>query len=112
MFILKRISGGRNPEALRALYSLLLLKLFVNGYPLKKPSQTPLEYARPYPELHRFASIYTVLRYRERYAAGERERLWRDLRTSYDSLAHAVKGRGLGSALRRGFSLRGLGYRW
>ena len=105
---LRRLAGGRGPESLRALFTLLLMKLRANGYDPRIPSQTPMEYARPYPELQRFASIYTVLRYRENYEPGEKAQLWRDVRVHYDHILHVSKRQGFLNALRRGFSLRGL----
>jgi hypothetical protein len=104
-------SRGSDPESLHALLTLLLMKLSFNGYALKSPSQTPLEYARTYPELQRFASLYTELRYRERFAEGERAQLRREMLEDYASIVHTARRRGFVGTLQRGFSLRGLSYR-
>jgi hypothetical protein len=104
------LSRGSGPRAARALYQLLLVRLSARGYELKKPSQTPVEYARDHPELGRFASLYTTLRYRERMPREERALAWVQLRSSYAGLLASTRRPGLGWLLRRAFSLRGLYY--
>jgi transglutaminase-like putative cysteine protease len=108
---LRLLSGKENTQSLRALYVLLLMRLSTSGYALKAPWSTPLEYAQAYPELGRFASIYTTLRFREHFQEGEKKRLWKDVRESYREALSLSKRRGLFKALRRLFSLRGLYYR-
>jgi hypothetical protein len=103
-------AGGRSEEALRSRYRLLLMKLSASRYTLKAPSATALEYAESYPELHRFAFLYTVLRYRRLYRPGERARLWEQMVESYETAARGCRKPGLLNALRRTFSLRSLYY--
>jgi transglutaminase-like putative cysteine protease len=104
------LSRGSGPRALRALYQLLLVRLSARGYELKKPSQTPAEYAKRHPELARFAQLYTSLRYRERMNPEERARSWAELRACYADLLASTRRPGLGWLLRRAISLRGLYY--
>jgi len=104
------LARGSGPRALRALYQLLLVRLSTRGYELKKPSQTPAEYAKDHPEVARFAALYTTLRYRERMPPEERARAWAQLRASYGALLASTRRPGLGRLLRRAFSLRGLYY--
>ncbi len=106
------LSRGSGPRAVRALYQLLLVRLCSRGYELKRPSQTPAEYAKSndHPELARFAALYTTLRYRERMPPEERARAWAELRASYADLLASTRRPGLGWLLRRTFSLRGLYY--
>jgi transglutaminase-like putative cysteine protease len=103
-------SLGSSTRALRALYQLLLVRLSGRGYILKKPSQTPAEYAKSYPELRRFAALYTRLRYRERMSPEERSAAWSELRASYAQIMKASRRPGLGPLARRLFSLRALYY--
>ena len=107
---LAALSRGSGTRALRALYQLLLVRLSSRGYQLKKPSQTPVEYAKENPELARFAELYTTLRYRERMPPEERARAWAELRACYAGLLASTRRPGLGRLLRRAFSLRGLYY--
>ncbi len=104
------VARGSGPRALRALYQLLLVRLSARGYELKKPSQTPVEYAKDHPELGRFAALYTTLRYRERMPPEERARAWAELRATYAALLASTRRPGLSWLLRRAFSLRGLYY--
>lgn len=109
---LSRLSKGKSPWSLRALYTLILMKLAANGYDLKAPSETPMEYSKRYPELSKFASIYTMLRYREHYKHGERASLFDEIRTAYREVSNICRRGGLQNTLRRAFSLKGLYYRW
>ncbi len=105
-----RLAAGQGPRSVRALYALLLMRLAESGRPLKAPAETALEYAGPDPDLRRFSSLYTTLRYRDRYPPGERERLIGLIRGSYRDVTRAARRPGLAAALRRLFSLRGLRY--
>jgi hypothetical protein len=106
------LSRGQGSRALRALLTLLLMKLSVNGYQLKPISQTPLEYARAYPELESFAGVYTRLRFREQLTPPEGDQLWQQLRVEYSGILSRYRRRGFKSGLRRIFSLKGLYYGW
>lgn len=109
---LGRLSEGRSPRALRALYTLMLMKLAANGYDVKSPSETPLEYSGRYPELLKFASTYNTLRYRERYGQGEKAKFLDEIRSAYRDVSDRCRRSGLPNMVRRVFSLRGLHYRW
>ena len=104
------VARGSGTRALRALYQLLLVRLSGRGYLLKKPSQTPAEYAQHYPELRRFAALYTRLRYREQMSPEERSRAWSELRASYADILKLSRRPGLGPLARRLFSLKALYY--
>ncbi len=104
------LARRENLRGLKALYTLLLTKLSVRGFEVKKPYLTPMEYAREHPELARFAAIYTMLRYRETMSEAERRKAWQDLRASYrEILEHSLRP-GFWPALQRLFSLKGLYY--
>ncbi len=109
---LLNLSRGKGRRSLDALYKLLLLRLVANGFTLKIPAATANEYAADHPELTRFASLYTELKYRELYGVGERERLWKELKKEYRETVRQCRKAGFVNSLRRGFSLRGLYYRW
>ncbi|MBA7623064.1 hypothetical protein ES703_30455 [subsurface metagenome] len=109
---LRFLARGRNLKALKALYKLLLIRMSLNGYDLKRPAQTALEYAARYPKLERFAALYTRLRYRETTTAEEAARLWPALRESFNQAADCFKQPGLWSGMWRLFSLKGLYYQW
>lgn len=111
----KRISlsmraAGRGTAALNALYRATLMRLAEEGFRIKRPSETPLEYAAEIPGLARFAKEYTRLRYKEGFQRGEEERLWRDIRLSQRSVLETERSRGIVSFLKRIFTLRGIGY--
>ncbi len=102
-------------EGAGALYRLLLLRLAADGRPVKPPSRTSREYAAFFPGeplLEAFAATYTELRYRERFSEGEREALHEKLRAEYSGALKRLRKPGLLAALRRAFTLRGIGYRW
>lgn len=103
-------SRGSDKKALKALYTLFFMKLAVRGYPLKERFRTPAEYAKLYPELVDFASVYTMLRYRQVYSEGEHEIAWKDIRDRYTDALHVTSKKGLLPVLKKIFSLRGLYY--
>ena len=109
LYLLLR-SRGDSPGALSALFTLLLMRLAVNGYPLKPLSQTPVEYSRKFPELENIAGIYTTLRYRERFAPGEKEDAWKTLNREYKELLKQAGQSDPVNFFRRIFSLKGLYY--
>ncbi len=109
---LKRLAGKKDEYSLRALYTLLLMKLSSNGYTLKDPSTTALEYASAHPELERFADLYTTLRYRSIYEPDQKKKLLHEIRSSYRKALDRGKKPGILGALKRITSLRGLYYRW
>jgi len=101
-------SGGS--RGLRALQGALLMRLAAEGSPLKARSQTIQEYSEENPSVSGFASLYTVLRYKERFRAGERERMWRGLTDAYRSALESSRRSGPLGRLKRFLSLRGLYY--
>jgi transglutaminase-like putative cysteine protease len=104
------VSKAQNTRALRALQEALLMRLAAEGYSVKVPSQTIQEYSESYPELGGFASLYTRLRYRERFEPGEKDRAWRDLRENFQRILGQSRKKGLKHLARRMFSLKGLYY--
>ena len=95
---------------LRALGKLLYMRMASAGYALKPHAHTVQEYARQYPQIGRFAALYTMLRYRTAFDPGERSRTWQELRTHYQAALKDVRTGGLLPLLRRAFSLRALYY--
>ncbi len=104
---LTMITKSYTPRAVRALYTLLLMKTASAGWPLKEPSKTPKEYAEEHPALTGFAVVYTQLRYRDRAAGEEKERLYHRLKEEYRTILEQGKDR---SFIVRVFSLKGLYY--
>jgi transglutaminase-like putative cysteine protease len=107
---LKTVARRQDLRGLKALYTLLLIKLAVGGFEVKRPFLTPAEYAEDHPELAGFADIYTMLRFRETVSDSERAAAWEALRGSYREILEASRRPGLLAALQRAFSLKGLYY--
>ncbi len=97
-------------RGLRALGRLLCMRMASAGCALKPQSHTVRQYAERYPEIGRFAALYTMLRYRTAYDPGERGRTWQELRAHYQRALREVRKRGPVAALRRSVSLRALYY--
>jgi hypothetical protein len=95
---------------LLALGKLLCMRMANAGCALKPHAHTVQEYARQYPEIGRFAALYTMLRYRTAFDPGERTSTWQELRTQYQTALKGVRKGGLLDFLRRTFSLRALFY--
>ncbi len=108
--VLRLLARRRDRTGLRALYRLLLMRLAAEGYDVKIPSQTPLEYSARYALLAEFASLYTRLYYRTR-SEGDEE-LWTALRAAWSEALSKARRKGPRGFLRRSFSLRGLYYQW
>jgi transglutaminase-like putative cysteine protease len=107
---LKAAIRRQDLRSLKALYTLLLIQLAERGLEVKRPFLTPAEYAQDHPELKGFAELYTMLRFRENLSATERAEAWQALRARYAEVLEASRRPGLGPALRRLFSLKGLYY--
>ena len=103
---------ARRPDAagVRANARLLYMRMARNGFPLKPRADTALEYAQHHPHIGRFATLYTMLRYRQGYSAGERDTAWQQLRDSYREASKGTRAPGLRGFLSRVFSLRPLYY--
>ena len=95
---------------LRALGKLLYMRMASAGCALKPHAHTVQEYARQYPQIGRFAALYTMLRYRSGFDPGERTSTWQELRTQYQTALKEVRPAGLLPLLRRTLSLRALYY--
>jgi hypothetical protein len=108
--VLRLLARRRDRTGLRALYRLLLMRLAAEGYEVKIPSQTPLEYSVRYALLAEFAALYTRLYYRTR-SDGDDE-LWKAVRAAWDQALIKARRKGAGGLLRRTVSLRGLYYQW
>ncbi len=104
------VARRQDQRGLKALYTLLLIKLSARGFELKKPFLTPVEYAEEHAELSDFAATYTMLRYREALAESQRSRTWQRLWASYREILQRSRKPGLWPALKRLFSLKGLYY--
>ena len=86
------------------------MRLAAEGYRVKIPSQTPLEYSGDIPVLKEFARPYTRLYYRER--SRDDEALWESVHAAYRDVLSRARDRGPAALARRTFSLRGLYYQW
>lgn len=109
-YYFKVLSLRMSHAGLSALYSYLLMRLAANGYPLKEPWKTPKEYAQSDRSISDFAELYTMLRFRENYEAGEKEKAWETLREAVSRAVNDTKKPGFYGALKRAVSLRGLYY--
>ncbi len=103
------LSRRNDLKGLKALYRLLLMRLAANGYEVKEPSLTPLEYSEIYPELKHFAFLYTEMRYREKLSMEERAESMERLRAEYREILTSLQN-GFVPFFRRIFSLKGLSY--
>jgi len=108
--VLRLLARRRDRIGLRALYRLLLMRLAAEGYQVKVPSETPLEYSGRYSLLAEFAALYTRLYYRSRSDADDE--LWAQVRAAWTEILNKARRKGPGGLLRRSFSLRGLYYQW
>ncbi len=108
--VLRLLSRRNDRRGLRALYRLLLMRLAAEGYEVKIPSETPLEYSARHALLAEFAALYTRLYYRSR-SDGDEE-LWAALRAAWEQALAKARRKGAGGLLRRTVSLRGLYYQW
>lgn len=107
--ILALLGRRYDSRGLAAVYTLALMKTAAAGWRRKAPWETPLEYSAFYPRFEGFAEIYTELRYRERLDEAERTEKHERLRKEFGRLMEARRP-GIGNALRRFFSLRGIRY--
>ncbi|MCB1316553.1 MAG: hypothetical protein KDK27_11395, partial [Leptospiraceae bacterium] len=103
-------AGKLTAPGLQAMLSHLLMKMARDGYALKQPHMTPLEYAEQYRALEEFAALHTMLRFRVNYAEGERQAAWQDLRNKRRAALKSIRKAGLWAWIKRRFSLRGLFY--
>lgn len=103
-------SRGRSRAALKARFTYLLMKMARDGQAIKAPFQTSLEYARERPALRPFAATYTTLLFKQNYAPGEEDALWRKLDEQQRVAVLELRRPGIASVLRRLFSLRSLYY--
>jgi len=110
LIYLRALSGGDSVRSLRSMYSLLLMRLAAEGYPIKPASRTAHEYAGEHPELERFALLYTSLRYREKLPADMRKGQFEEIRGEYRKIITSARRSGFVGLVRRVFSLRDLRY--
>ncbi|MBT3273005.1 MAG: transglutaminase domain-containing protein, partial [Spirochaetales bacterium] len=110
LIYLQKLAKGNTQKALRALFSLLLMKLAVEGYPLKPGFLTSTEYAESHPELSGFAELYTRLRYRERFSEGQKDEEFQRIRSEYNQITQTSRRSGVSGFFKRVFSLRDLRY--
>ena len=107
-FILRRRMAGTGKSGLLAAESLLITLLANEGVPLKKRSETPLEYTATVPELKEFALLYDQLRFRERMESSEREKLKQKLIEQISLVTAGRRRRGIAGFFLRLFTLRGI----
>ncbi|MCB1174010.1 MAG: hypothetical protein KDK39_10605 [Leptospiraceae bacterium] len=102
--------GTSSKQGLRAYLMLLLMQMARDGYAVKGPHLTPLEYAVQHESLRQFGKLYAELRFREIYAAGERQERAAQFHRSWQDTRRQVKKAGFWSLVRRNLSLRSLYY--
>ncbi len=107
---LRILTRTPNPAGVRAMFTLLLVRLAAEGYALKGHHETPLEFSREHPELEKAAEICTMLRYRMNIDPLEREEAWAALRSQSRQVIELKSRRGVLGFVRRLLSLRGLYY--
>jgi len=90
-----------------ALYRLALMNMAAGGLAVKKPSQTPLEYAEVVPECADFSRVYTELVYRINIPKETVDRLFNNFRSLYKCV-RGLRKPGIFNLLRKPFSFRGL----
>ena len=110
LLYLRAVAKGDSVRSLKSIYTLLLMKLAVEGYPIKPGSRTAKEYSDEHPELESFARLYTSLRYRERLSGEKRKEEFEKLRGEYRTVIGGAKRSGLPGLIRRIFSLKDLRY--
>jgi hypothetical protein len=114
--LMLRIRGrGCGEKAIRAVYTLLLMRLAAEGKPIKTAAQTSREYAGLFPDdpvFKPFAAVYTELRYRGIQDQSETLKLHAALWDEYRKALTRMRRPGPRAAVLRIFSLRGLAYLW
>jgi transglutaminase-like putative cysteine protease len=106
--LLAALARRQDGHGLRSLQRLLLMRLATDGYTLKQPWETTLEYADRQPETREFATLYTELRYRQPGAFQDGP--WQRIQRAYRETLHRCRRRGPAAAARRAVSLRPLHY--
>ena len=104
------LSKQKNNQGLYALINLLYMKMATAGYVLKSPSETALEYAKRYPEIHLVATNYTILSYKKDFAINEKQRYWISLHNEYYRAIKIISPNKIKFLLLNLFSLRSLYY--
>ena len=110
-FYLASLVRHSDRRGLLAAEKLLLIKLANEGVELKRRSETPREYAEQIPELAGFADLYDQLRFRDSLDDDARRELKLKLLAEIEAVVASRRRPGIGGALRRIFTLRGLNYR-
>ncbi len=105
---LRRISLRDGREGLLAAEKLLVILLANEGVRLKRKSETPGEYTATVPELAEFARLYQELRFRERLDDDSRRYMKNQLIEELYRVARANRRRGIGGAIKRMFTLKGI----
>lgn len=108
MLYLAYRSRGSDSRALDSLFRLLIIRMAHEGYDIRPPFATHVEYAERYPQIRKFADQFTALRFREALPPEERTQDFAALRSEYSSVRSAIKKSGPVGFLRRAISLRGL----
>ena len=99
-----------NRRGLDHILSLLYIRLAENGQPVRRLSETPIEYGSHSRFTAPFAGTYTMLRFKETMTDEQRKQAFDQLRKEYKDVLVASKKPGLWSWLKRTFTLRGFRY--
>ena len=99
-----------NRKGLDHMLTLFYLRLAEHSQPLRKLSETPLEYASRNRFTAPFAGTYTMLRFKESMNDSEKKTAFDQLRAEYKEAIRASRKPGFWSWLKRVFTLRGFRY--
>ncbi|MBI3396406.1 MAG: transglutaminase domain-containing protein, partial [Spirochaetia bacterium] len=92
---------GESRAAVQSAMTLLLMRLAVDGHPLKAPYETPKEFSGRFPNLRMFAGLYTSLNFQENFAPGEKAEALAAYRTAAHDVIQSTRKRGFWRAVRR-----------
>lgn len=97
-------------KGLDHLLALFYLRLAEHSQPVRRLSETPLEYAAHNRFTAPFAGTYTMLRFRERMTEEEKKEAFDQLRKEYREAIRASRKPGFWNFMKRIFTLRGFSY--
>ncbi|HBS06740.1 MAG TPA: hypothetical protein DEA96_17355 [Leptospiraceae bacterium] len=104
------LARKNNRKGLDHILTLFYLRLAEHAQPLRRLSETPLEYASHNRFTAPFAGTYTMLRFKETLSDEERDAAFARLRTEYRDALRAAKKPGFWNLMKRVFTLRGFKY--
>lgn len=104
------LARKNNRKGLDHILTLFYLRLTEHSQPLRKLSETPLEYASHNRFTAPFAGTYTMLRFKETFSEREKKETFDRLRQEYREALKASRKPGFWNMMKRIFTLRGFKY--